>query len=228
MIQRNKTPVWPVEWVVAGHSKLNNLETPTTVADRLGETPPLKISREISGFYFKAATLAEKARFDALERVGFNVDREAVLNDCVVLRRGGYYVEIGTSARIAAGDIKVKSRDPIKRFVEHGLELESGDVVEADLVVFATGYESDPRIAAANVVGEEVARSMTLSGGLDEDGDFERFMLPFGRALWLIEGPANVARFYSRFIALQIQAELLGKPFPDCQWEGSGAGQGNA
>jgi hypothetical protein len=32
------------------------------------------------------------------------------------------------------------------------------------------------------------------------------------------------ARWNSRFIALQIQAELMGKPFPQCRWEESGAG----
>jgi hypothetical protein len=42
--------------------------------------------------------------------------------------------------------------------------------------------------------------------------------------LWLMGGAVSQARWNSRFIALQIQAELMGKPFPDCQWEGSGAG----
>lgn len=27
-----------------------------------------------------------------------------------------------------------------------------------------------------------------------------------------------MARWNSRFIALQIQGELMGKPFPDCRW----------
>lgn len=45
-----------------------------------------------------------------------------------------------------------------------------------------------------------------------------------GKALWLMGGAIPQARFNSRFVALQIQAELLGKPFPDCQWEGSGDG----
>jgi hypothetical protein len=31
-------------------------------------------------------------------------------------------------------------------------------------------------------------------------------------------GAVSQARFFSRFVALQIQAELLGKPFPDCKW----------
>jgi hypothetical protein len=31
-----------------------------------------------------------------------------------------------------------------------------------------------------------------------------------------------MARWNSRFVALQIQAELLGEPFPDCRWGRSG------
>jgi hypothetical protein len=47
-----------------------------------------------------------------------------------------------------------------------------------------------------------------------------------GERLWLLGGAVSQARWNSRFIALQIQAELMGKPFPECQWEGSRAGYG--
>lgn len=125
--------------------------------------------------------MIDQTQFDALERVGFLVDREAVLNDWIILRGGGYYVDVGTSAHIANGEIKVKSNDPIKCFVENGLEFESGDKVEADVAVLATGYQRDPRIRTAMIVGQEVARSMRLSSGLDEDGDMENYMMPVGK-----------------------------------------------
>ena len=35
-------------------------------------------------------------------------------------------------------------------------------------------------------------------------------------------GAVPQARWNSRFVALQIQAELIGKPFPDCAWGGYG------
>lgn len=186
---------------------------------------------------FKAATEAEKERFDALERVGFRVDREASLNDLLTFRGGGYYIDVGTSARVAGGKIKIKSGDAIKRFVESGLEFESGDVLEADVVVFATGYQKDPRIQAATIVGNEVARSIRISKGLDKDGELDGNMMPvgkfasignipskrtdfvLGRGLWLLGGSVPMARWNSRFVALQIQAELMGKPFPECRWE---------
>jgi hypothetical protein len=168
------------------------------------------------------------------------VDREAVLNDYILLRGGGYYIDVGTSARIVSGEITVKSGDVIKRFVERGLEFQSGEILDADLVVFAIGYQRDSRIQAATIVGNEVAKSMTISRGLDKNGEVDRNMMPvgkcpfcfslsectnggLGKGLWLLGGAVPQARWNSRFIALQIQAELMGKPFPQCQWEGSRA-----
>ncbi|KAN0108040.1 flavin-containing monooxygenase [Hyaloscypha variabilis] len=228
MLQRNETPVFPIEWVSQGQSLIYNLNVPPELADRAEETQPLKISREGVRLNFKALMAAEKARFDALERVGFHVAWDASLNDLLILRGGTYYIDVGTSARIAKGDIKIKSGDKIKRFVEMGLEFESGEVREADVVVFATGYQKDPRIQAASVVGKEVAQSMRMSTGLDEDGEFDGNMMPVGRGLWLLGGAVSMARWNSRFVALQIQAELMGKPFPECRWDGAGKGYGQA
>lgn len=33
-----------------------------------------------------------------------------------------------------------------------------------------------------------------------------------------MRGAVNLARFQSRFVALQIQADLMGEPLPDCQF----------
>ncbi|KAE9377666.1 flavin-containing monooxygenase [Stipitochalara longipes BDJ] len=219
MVQRKTTPVFPIEWVVKGQSIIYNLNVPPEVADRGEETHPLKVSREVVRINFKAAMEAEKERFDSLERVGFHVAWDASLNDLLVLRGGTYYIDVGTSARIAKGEIRIKSGDAIKRFVENGLEFESGDVLDADVVVFATGYQRDPRIQAATIVGKEVAQAMRMSTGLDQDGELDGNMMPVGKGFWLLGGAVSMARWNSRFVALQIQAELMGKPFPDCIWD---------
>jgi hypothetical protein len=80
-----------------------------------------------------------------------------------------------------SGDIKVKSGGTIKRFVEKGLEFQSGEILAADLVVFATGYQRDPRIQAATIVGNTVAKRMILSRGLDKNGELDRNMMPAGK-----------------------------------------------
>ena len=166
---------------------LYNLDVPPQVADRLGSTQPLKISREVVKEHLSAAATREKSRFDALERAGFRVARNAVLSDWIYLRGGGYYIDVGTSARIVSGEIKVKSDVPIKRFVQKGLEMEDGELLDADIVVFATGYQRDPRLQAAGIVGREVAKNMRVSKGLDEDGELEGYMMPAGEMeIWLL------------------------------------------
>lgn len=217
-----------------------NTDTPPTVADRLVSLLPLKIERELLRVNLGLAAAAESARFDALEKAGFRVDRQAVLADLIWLRGGGYYIDVGTSKRIADGDIKVKSGVGIEKFTSEGLRFENGEEVEVDVVVFATGYRKDARAQAAAILGEEVAGALPHFRGLDEGSELRGVMRPAGKwasghmldkeelqkltsgfiaeGLWFMRGAVNDARFQSRFVALQIQAELLGKPLPDCRW----------
>ena len=78
-------------------------------------------------------------------------------------------------------DIKIKSRVIVKRFIEKGLELQSGEILNTDLIVFAIGYQRDPRIQAATIVGNTVAKRMILSRGLDKNGELDRNMMPAGK-----------------------------------------------
>ncbi|KAG0646447.1 Flavin-containing monooxygenase [Hyphodiscus hymeniophilus] len=228
MVQRSKTPVYPVDWVVQGQSMMEvdpesvvyNTEIPPSVADRLVSLLPLKIERELMKVNMNGLIAANPERFDALEKVGFRVDREVVLTDSILLRGGGYYVDVGTSKHIAEGDIKIKSGVKIERFTQNGLKFEDGQEIDADLVVFATGYERDIRLQAAGIVGHEIAASLPQARVLTADGEVSGPMTPSAERLWVVRGAVSEARFQSRFIALQIQAALLGKPLPDCQWGG--------
>ena len=125
---------------------------------------------------------ANSERFDAIEKSGFRVDREAVLTDFIQLRSGGYYIDVGTSKRIADGDIKVKSGVKVEEFTEHGLKFEDGEEIDADLVVFATGYERDIRLQAAGIIGPEIAASVPQHRVLNSEGEISGFMLPGGKS----------------------------------------------
>jgi cation diffusion facilitator CzcD-associated flavoprotein CzcO len=140
----------------------------------------LKIEHDISKIQCDALFEAESERFNALEKVGFRVNRQAVLVDWVILRGGGYYIDVGTSKRIADGEIKVKSGVPIRRFTETGLEFDDGEVLRADVVVLATGYQKDARRQAAGILGDEIARNMPKFGGLDEEGEIRGSLEPSG------------------------------------------------
>ena len=155
-----------------------NADIPSTTADRLVSLMPNKIDREIFKINFGALISENSSRFDDLEKSGFRVDRDAVLSDLLLLRGGGYYIDVGTSKRIADGDIKIKSGIKISGFTDKGLAFEDGEEIDADLVVFATGYERDIRRQAAGIIGVEIASRLPQTRVLNAEGEVSVPMTP--------------------------------------------------
>lgn len=57
-------------------------------------------------------------------------------------RGGGYYIDVGASQLIADGKIKVKQGQAITGIEGRDVEFEDGTKLEADEVIFATGYSN--------------------------------------------------------------------------------------
>jgi len=72
-----------------------------------------------------------------------------------------FYANIGTSERIMSGDIKIISKVFPVSFTKHGLKLQNGTELEAELVVLATGFERDYRVLASRFIGEKLAAILT-------------------------------------------------------------------
>ena len=189
-----------------------NLSIPTSTADSETATKPNKYLREIVKTFYDSQFLLESSRFDALDAAGFHVDRTTPLLDNIYNRFGGYYIDVGTSKHIASGAIKVKSGVPIKTYTRSGLEFEDGTEIQADVIVLAVGQDHDYRNQVAGIVGANVAGGLGEWWGMDEEGELRGVMKPAAPGLWLVGGTAYQARHYSRFIALQMQADLLEKP----------------
>ena len=49
-------------------------------------------------------------------------------------------IDVGASRLIAEGKIKLKNDSQITRFTKTGLEFEDGSTLDADVILFATGY----------------------------------------------------------------------------------------
>lgn len=160
---------------------LYNLEIPTADADIMSAGRPNKISRDIVKIQYDMATEAESERFDALEQAGFRVDRTTPLMDNIMMRYGGYYIDIGASAHIVRGEIKVKSGVPITTFTPEGLHFQDGSELKADVVVIATGQDHDYRNQVGNIVGKDFASKLGEFWGLDEEGEIRNVMKPAGK-----------------------------------------------
>jgi cation diffusion facilitator CzcD-associated flavoprotein CzcO len=182
MIQRGSTWVFPVEWLHAVLDRDYHAEKSAAESDRELTTMPNKIGREIANIVIHGLVRANPERFDALEKQGFKLNRFGDLYQHLFQRFGGHYVDIGASARIASGEIKVKS-SAIKGLGREGLIFEDGTMLPADLIVLATGFKHDFREHVGGMIGEKSAKLMDQYGGMDAEGEMRGFGRPMARKL---------------------------------------------
>ncbi|MQA17101.1 MAG: SidA/IucD/PvdA family monooxygenase [Pseudonocardiaceae bacterium] len=148
-----------------------------------------------------------------LHAVGFETDFEpdhTGFHMRYLRRGGGYYINVGCSELIADRKIGLVQAQDMNKFTPNGLLLSDGTTIGADLIVLATGYENQQE-AIRRMFGENVAEKIGRVWGFDENG-FMRNMWTRTRqdGFWLMGGALNESRLYSRFLALQIKAELEG------------------
>ncbi len=125
-------------------------------------------------------------------------------------RGGGYYIDVGTSQLIADRKIKVKSGYGVKAVKDHSIVLQDDTELEADEIVFATGYRN-MRETARKVFGDELADRVGDVWGFDEEGETRGMWRGSGHpGFWFFGGNLALCRFYSRLTALQIKAREVG------------------
>jgi putative flavoprotein involved in K+ transport len=171
-----------------------------------------KIAREDDAFYQRLAAARFKHDFgeDGLGPVG------------LMLRKGGgFYLDTGASELIANGDIKLKSGVEAKGIERSGVVLSDGSRIEADDIVYATGFRPMHELVAKLVspeVAQTVGRVFGYGSGLDGDpgpweGELRNVWKPTRQpGLWFHVGNFQMARFYSRFLALQLKARFEALP----------------
>lgn len=160
----------------------------------------------------------DQIEFDAellagLSKAGFKIDKgvdEAGLFSKYIQRGGGYYIDVGTSQLIIDGKVGVKSGVEITEVTSRGLRFSDGSELEADEIVFATGYEN-MRSQARGILGDDVADRVGDIWGWDEEGEIRAIWRESGHpGFWFHGGNLALARYYSRVLALQIKARLEG------------------
>ncbi|KAI1066772.1 hypothetical protein LB506_012195 [Fusarium annulatum] len=237
MVQRSRTFVLPAEFIKERYDLIYNAHIPTEVSDRAMFTQPVSIARLLSSKTFHAMARSQPERYEALERVGFRVDPFGDIQDAINIRLGGHYIDVGTSAKIGKGLIKVKSDATAERYTEHGLAFSDGTEIKADVIVLATGFVGNLRQHVDKIFGSAIAKRAGDCFGLNSEGEVLGAFKPLERkysaavtctldysrllnfliiepGLWYIGGALGHARYYSRFIALSIKADTVGQPLP--------------
>jgi hypothetical protein len=190
-------------------------EGPTLAdCDLLATAVPYKVLVQGYKISTAASQAADKSLLDGLAARGFRLDDgppDHTGFQMKYLRRGGgYYFNVGCSDLIVEGKIGLIQYNDIEKFVPEGVRMKDGRVVEADLLVAATGYKNQQEVVRL-YLGDEVADRIGPVWGYDEGGEernmWRRTAQP---GLWFTAGGLPHVRIYSKYLALQIKASEQG------------------
>lgn len=168
---------------------------------------------------FGAAQLAQAAEMDkelldGLKAAGFRLsdgpDGTGVLGLIFGANATGYYYNAGASDLIIDGTIKL-AHGGVTSFTENAVVLEGDNALEADVVIFATGYEP-PTASARAILGDEIADKVGQFADVADDREYGSLWRNCGiPGLWFMTSLSiEHGRFYSKHIALQIAAAKAG------------------
>lgn len=123
---------------------------------------------------------------------------------------GGYYIDVGCSKYIVDGSIGVLQTDDMEGFVADGLKMADGSVAPADVVVLATGFRNMQE-NIRGMFGDDVAEKVGKVWGFDETYQMRAMWRRTGQdGLWITGGALLDSRLFSRFMTLEIKADLEG------------------
>lgn len=212
---RSPTYIIPVGYVTHPLG-LGVYDSGVEAADKLVLSLPAPIDGALSKGLFAALASAEPERYKALAAAGFPVfdsaDKDAALMHNLIERAGGHYVDVGVTGLIADGKVGVKSGVEISSLSEGGLRFEDGSTLDADAVIWCTGFcDTDTRGVASEVIGTQLADRLEPTWGLDTEGEVRGMWKRSGvDRFWVMGGYTQQHRWHSRTLALQIKADLEG------------------
>ena len=232
MVQRSSTHIAPSESLM--ELALGGLYSEAAVksgidhhkADLIFASVPYKIMHTFHIPVYEEMKKRDADLYSRLEKAGFLLDFGVDGSGLFMkyLRRGsGYYIDVGASELVANGSVKLKSGVNIARILPKSVVLTDGTELEADLIVYATGYGSMNQWLA-DLISPEVADRLGKVWGLGSDtpkdpgpweGELRNMWKPTNVPhLWVQGGNLHQNRHYSQFMGLQLKARYEGIPTP--------------
>jgi putative flavoprotein involved in K+ transport len=197
----------------------------TEMADTIFASIPYRILHEFQIPLYDQMRERDADFYARLEAAGFQLDWGEDGSGLFMkyLRRGsGYYIDVGAADLVANGDVKLKPGQ-VERLTSDAVVMEDGTELPADVVVYATGYGSMNGFAA-DLISQDVADKVGKCWGLGSDtakdpgpweGEQRNMWKPTQQeALWFHGGNLHQSRYYSLFLALQLQARQVGIDTP--------------
>ncbi len=182
---------------------------PVEDGDLLVSTNTLPIVRKNLQLTTARAAEMDREMIEGLTARGFkwSMGDDNAGHQMLIRRRyGGYYLNAGCAQLIIDGAVGLLQLDDIERFVAGGARLKDGSVKPADLVVLATGFDTQ-EVLVGKLLGDEVAKKVGRIWGLGPDGEMNNMWKRTAQeGLWFVGGSFTNCRIYSRYVALQIKA----------------------
>jgi putative flavoprotein involved in K+ transport len=198
----------------------------TDKADLIFASLPYKVLPALQKPIYDAIATQDADYYERLKQAGFLLDWGEDGSGLFMkyLRRGsGYYIDVGASALVADGSIKLKTNVAVQEIKPHGVVFTDGSERPADLIVLATGYGSMNGWAARLIsqeVADKVGKCWGLGSGTTKDpgpweGELRNMWKPTAQeALWFHGGNLHQSRFHSLHLALQLKARMQALPTP--------------
>ncbi|GAA3388455.1 flavin-containing monooxygenase [Cryptosporangium minutisporangium] len=197
----------------------------THKADTIFASLPYRLLPDVQIPVYAAIAEHDKDFYARLEKSGFRHDWGDDGSGLFLkyLRRGsGYYIDVGAADLVADGEVKL-AQGQVVALTENSVQLDTGQELPADVVVYATGYNSMNGLAA-DVVGQPMADKVGKVWGLGSDtakdpgpweGEERNMWKPTQQeGLWFHGGNLHQSRYYSLYLALQLKARQEGIPTP--------------
>lgn len=230
MVQRTSSTVVRSETLLEfgfkGLYSENALERGITTekADLTNASIPLRLAPRFQIPLWQRIAEHDADFYDKLAAAGFQNDFGEDGSGLMLrgLRRGsGFYIDVGCCELIIDKKIGLKSGVAISHLTESGLALDDGSELDADLIVYATGFHTMKHWVATHI-SPEIAEKVGHCWGYGSDttgdpgpweGELRNFYKPTRQpALWFHGGNLFMSRFYSQHVALQLKARMEGIP----------------
>jgi hypothetical protein len=237
MIARSPTYIFPWDYALFPDGLGLYEKIPTDAADKILMSGPAAVGGQlVRDSYAHAAATKDKDRYKPLLEKGFPVYDSTQGGDLVhhLMEAGGkHFNDIGEGIRyIVEGKVAVRGLVQPTAYTENGLVLSDGSTVEADSIIWATGFDSDKdRSTTAEVLGnekflgdndagdadsvlgpEDVSAMRDGIWGVDKEGELRGMFKRHYRVpnYYIFGGTTAHHRYHSKHVAQLIKASLEG------------------
>lgn len=236
MIARSPTFIFPWDYALFPEGLGLYERIPTDVADKQLMSGPAAVGGQlVRDSYAYVAATKDKDRYKPLLEKGFPVYDSANGGDLMhhLMEEGGkHFNDIGEGIRyILEGKVAVRGLVQPAAYTETGLELSDGSTLEADSIIWATGFASDKnRSTTAEILGgekflgddggdadsvlgpEDVSALRDGIWGVDKEGEIRGMFTRHYRVpnYYINGGTTAHHRYHSKHTALLIKADLEG------------------